>query len=300
MTQSQETNSQEAGSQETSSQEAGSQETGIDQTALWNGAGGKAWVDAQAIMDAMLQPFETLLEKAVAERSARDILDIGCGTGATTLAMARLLKGQGRATGLDISEPMLALARARAEEENSPARFINADAQTHEFTPAGYDMMISRFGVMFFSDNTAAFSNLRRALKDDGALCMIAWRSAAENPFMTVAETAAAPFIPAMPARDPHAPGQFAFADAEKLRGILKESGWAHINIEPVDETCTLPEAALTRFLTRLGPLGLMLQDADEEKRAHIINVVRAAFDPYIHGDAVRFNAACWKITAAG
>ena len=143
----------------------------------------------------------------------RRVLDVGCGTGSTTLAVARLLGAKGRCTGIDISEPMIAAARARAEREGTPASFIRADAQTHAFEPASFDMIISRFGVMFFDDSVRAFANLRRAARDDAELRFIAWRSAAENPFMTTAERAAAPLLPNLPARRPDAPGQFAFAD---------------------------------------------------------------------------------------
>ena len=145
------------------------------------------------------------------------VLDVGCGTGSTTLAVARRLGAKGRCIGIDISEPMIAAARARAEREGTPASFIRADAQTHAFEPASFDMIISRFGVMFFDDSVRAFANLRRAAKQTPSLRFIAWRSAAENPFMTTAERAAAPLLPNLPARRPDAPGQFAFADRDRV-----------------------------------------------------------------------------------
>ena len=226
------------------------------------------------------------------------VLDVGCGTGSTTLAVARRLGAKGRCIGIDISEPMIAAARARAEREGTPASFIRADAQTHAFEPASFDMIISRFGVMFFDDSVRAFANLRRAARDDAELRFIAWRSAAENPFMTTAERAAAPLLPNLPARRPDAPGQFAFADQRRVHRILEESGWAEIDIRPIDVACTLPEKELVRYLTRLGPVGLILQEADERTRAQVIETVRAAFDPYVHGAEVRFTAACWMVGA--
>jgi hypothetical protein len=151
---------------------------------------------------------------------------------------------------------------------------------------------------MFFDSPVQAFANLRHAAKDGAMLRAIAWRSAAENPFMTTAERAAAPLLPDLPPRDPNGPGQFAFADPERVRRILGESGWTGVEIAPNDPVCTLPEPDLTRYLIRLGPLGRVLQDADEPTRARIMAVVRPAFAPFVHGNEVRFTAACWMVTA--
>jgi SAM-dependent methyltransferase len=226
------------------------------------------------------------------------VLDVGCGTGSTTLAVARRLDAQGHCLGVDISDPMIAAAQARAQREDTPASFIRADVQRHAFEPASFDTVISRFGVMFFEDPVQAFANLRRAASNDARLHVIAWRSAAENPFMTTAERAAAPLLPNLPARRPGAPGQFAFADRHRVSAILEESGWTGVDIQPFDVDCTLPEKDLPGYLTRLGPVGLILQEADEETRTQVIDTVRAAFDPFVHGTQVRFTAACWTISA--
>jgi SAM-dependent methyltransferase len=223
---------------------------------------------------------------------------VGCGTGGTTLAIARRLGTRGRSIGIDISAPMIDHARARVEREGTPAAFICANAQNHALEPASFDLVVSRIGVMFFDDPVAAFANLRRAAKYGAALRFVAWRSAAENPFMTAAERAAAPLLPNMPARRPDAPGQFSFADPDRVERILQESGWSDIQIRPLDVACTLPESELVRYLTRLGPVGLVLPDADERTRSHVIATVRAAFDPYVHGDEVRFTAGCWMVDA--
>ena len=265
-----------------------------EQAALWNGLAGRAWVETQDLLDQVFKPFEELLVDAVRSRSSDHVLDVGCGPGSVTLAVARLLGAEGCPAGVDISAPMIAAARARAERESLSASFICADAQIHPFEPGTFDTIISRFGVMFFDDARRAFANLRRAARDQADLRFIAWRRAAENPFMTTAERAAAPLLPNLPARRRDAPGQFAFADRDKVHRILEESGWAEIDIRPIDVTCTIPEPELVRYFTRMGPAGRMLQETEEPARAQVIEAVRAAFDPYVHGAEVRFTAACW------
>jgi SAM-dependent methyltransferase len=269
-----------------------------EQTQLWNGRAGRAWVEEQEVLDQMFKPFEQLLVDAVSSaQSGGRVLDVGCGTGSTTLAVARLLGATGRSVGIDLSEPMIAAARARAEREGSPASFIRANAQTHAFEPAAFDMIISRFGVMFFDDPVGAFANLRGAARDGAELRFIAWRGGADNPFMTTAAGAAAPLLLNLPVRRPDAPGQFAFADRRRVSSILEESGWAEIDIQPIDVACTLPEKELIGYVTRLGPLGLVLQEQDDRTRAEVIEAVRAAFDPFVHGAEVRFTAACWMVS---
>jgi SAM-dependent methyltransferase len=268
-----------------------------EQTTLWNGSAGRAWIEVQPLLDEILEPFASLLLQAVATRSAHRVLDVGCGTGATTLAVARLLGTKGEVIGVDISEPMIGVARARAARDDSTATFICGDAQTCPFEPASFDMMISRFGVMFFENSVSAFTNLRHAATDDAELCLLAWRGPEDNPFMTTAERAAAPLLPNIPAREPDAPGQFSFADRGRVARILEEGGWADIDIQPVDVPCAFPEKQLVDYFTQLGPLGRVLHETDEPTRARIIETVRAAFVPYVHRYEIRFNAACWQIS---
>ncbi|GAA5057946.1 ubiquinone/menaquinone biosynthesis C-methylase UbiE [Thermocatellispora tengchongensis] len=272
--------------------------TDDDHKARWNGTAGNAWVEAQAVLDELMRPFEDLLLEAISPGRGGHVLDVGCGTGGTTVTAARRLGEQGHCVGIDISEPMIAAAEARAARAGVQASFIRADAQDHAFEPATFDAIISRFGVMFFDDPVRAFANLRRAAKSGADLRFIAWRSATENPFMTTAERAAAPLLPNLPTRRPDGPGQFAFADRSKVHHILEESGWTEIAIHPIDVPCTLPERELVGYFTRLGPVGLVLHEADDRTRAQVIETVRAAFEPYVHGEEVRFTGACWLVSA--
>jgi len=275
-----------------------SQQTDNEQKELWNGHAGHAWAENQEILDQMFKPFEELLVDAISSNAGGRILDIGCGAGSTTLAIARRLGTKGYCMGIDISTPLIEVARSRASLESSSADFICADAQTHAFETGSFDAIISRFGVMFFADPIIAFANLRRVANHCAELRFIAWRDTAENPFMTTAERAVASLLPSPPTRQRCAPGQFAFADQSHVRAILEQSGWAEIDIEPIDATCTMPEKHLVRYFANLGPVGLMLQEAEEKTRNLVLQTVRAAFNPYVRGDEVRFCAACWMVSA--
>jgi SAM-dependent methyltransferase len=267
------------------------------QSALWNGSAGRAWVDAQPTLDAMFEPFETRLVDVVAARWPRCVLDVGCGTGATTLAIAQSLDPASRCIGVDISAPMIEVARARAEHAHVAARFIQADAQDSAFGALRFDMIVSRFGVMFFEEPVAAFANLHRAATEDACLCFFAWRDAAENSFMTIAERTARRRLD-MPTNACDAPGQFAFADRSRIRRILEAGGWNDVAIEAVDIACRFPSSELTRYISQMGPLGRALQHVDEPTRVGVVDEVRAAFEHHVHGDEVRFDAACWMVCA--
>ncbi|MFE1292299.1 class I SAM-dependent methyltransferase [Streptomyces sp. NPDC058751] len=271
---------------------------GDEQAARWNGPSGNAWVEAQDMVDALFAPLEKLLVETFPAGRGGRVLDVGCGTGGTTVAIARRLGAGGRCVGVDISEPMVEAGRARAEREGAEVSFVRADAQDHVFEPASFDGVVSRFGVMFFSDPGRAFANLRRAAKENAGLRFVVWRDIAENPFMTTAERAAAPFLPDLPVRESGAPGQFALADADRARRLLEGAGWAGVGVRPVDVTCVMPEKELVPYFSRFGPVGIALRDADETTRGRVVSAVRPAFDPYVHDTEVRFTAACWQIDA--
>lgn len=271
----------------------------MSQAQLWNGPAGQAWLGMEAILDPLFQPFTDLLVDAVRWHGPRAVLDIGCGTGATTRAIARTLAPHGACTGADLSQKMIDRARQRAAEdpEGVHASFRSGDASRLDGT-GPFDMATSRFGVMFFDDPVAAFARIRSAMTPGAPLAAIAWRAPEENPFMTCAERAAAPLLPPLPPMRPRGPGQFGFADPEHVRTILDKSGWHDIAISPIDVACAMPEAALTPYLSNLGRIGIALQQADAATRADVLGVVRAAFDPFVEGDTVRFAAACWMIEA--
>ena len=265
----------------------------MDQKARWNGPGAKAWITNRDLLDAMFQPFRAILAEAV--RPGEAVLDVGCGTGGTTLAVASAVGPAGAVTGVDISEPMIAVARERAAAEGSPARFLAADAQDHAFDAGAYDRLVSRFGVMFFADPVRAFANLRRACRPGGAMLFVAWRGRDENPFMTAADRAAAPLL-LQPPEPRAATGQFAFADADYVTGILADAGWRDAAIERLDVTCSFPAAELPRYAEHMGPLAPTLGALDPGAREPIVKAILDGYAPFVSGDVVSYTAACWAI----
>jgi SAM-dependent methyltransferase len=274
-------------------------EVNADQCALWNGAAGTTWVETQSVLDELLAPFERLLIEHGVHDKTSAVLDIGCGAGSTTLAAARRVGQRGACVGLDISAPLVEAATARAKKERlDNVSFICADAQTHAFEPHRFDAVISRFGVMFFDDPVAAFRNIRSAASQDALLTFVSWRGPAENPFMTAAARAAAPYLPALPTPDPNGPGQFGLADPDRVRRVLDESGWKRVDLRPTDVPASVEERELLGYVTRMGPVGLALRDVDESTRARTVAAVQAAFVPFVRDGAARFNAACWLVSA--
>lgn len=270
----------------------------IDQKEFWNGEAGRNWVEQQEVFDAMFAPITDALVTFVQERGGKRVLDVGCGTGGTTLAMARAIGDGADCVGADISEPMIEAAKENAKGQDVGARFVVADAQTHDFADGSFDLLTSRFGVMFFPDPVAAFANLRRAMADGGAMRAYSWRHPRDNPFMTVAGRTAREFVPDMPKFDPEAPGQFGLCEEERIRRVLGESGWSAIEPEPFDFECVMPEAELIPFFTTRGPLGQAFPNLDAKTQAEVIAKLTDAFAEFVHGDEVRYTAATWAISA--
>lgn len=268
------------------------------QAELWNSAAGPTWVELQELLDRVLAPVAERVVATGFPGEGGQVLDLGCGSGATTLAMARRLGASGGCVGVDISQPLIdAAVRLAREADCATATFLRADAQTCRFEPARFDAAISRFGVMFFDDPEGAFRNIRRAMRPDGRLAFAAWRSPAENPFMTAAARAAEGLLP-LPAPQPDDPGQFSFARADRVRGILESAGWREVSIEAADFPARLSASELLTYVSRMGPVGLALQALDAAARRTVLDAVSPAFEPFIQGGVARFDLACWLVTA--
>ena len=269
----------------------------------WNDVAGTNWTELQEQLDAQLLPFAEAVMEAAAPAPGERGLDVGCGCGATTLELGRRVGADGAAVGIDISTVMRDKARARARAAGLGAvRFERADAQTHAFTPASFDLMISRFGVMVFDDPPAAFTNLHRALKPGGRLAFICWQAGAANPWMLLPTMAVMQHVPIEAPADPLAPGPFAFADAGRVRGILEQAGFVEVQTERYERDMVVGggpgiEDAL-RLLLRLGPASRALAQADGATRVAAMESVRAVLAPYRTESGVRMSSAAWIVTA--
>jgi SAM-dependent methyltransferase len=267
--------------------------------AYWNQTGGQAWVELQELMDGLNKSIEDVLVEAAFPGAGKAVVDIGCGAGATTLAMARRLGAGGESLGVDVSEALLDLARGRAEREGAAvARFAVGDAQSLDMGEHRFDAAMSRFGVMFFSDFDAAFANIRRSVKPGGKLAFACWRKPADNPLAGAPMKAVAHLLPPQPAMDPAAPGRFAFADAARVRGILERSGWSDITIEPLDAPTPISLEDLTTLSLRMGPLANALREQDEATGAKVREAVVQALEPHVEDGIIPMVAGCWLVTA--
>ncbi|WP_309606739.1 methyltransferase domain-containing protein [Phenylobacterium sp.] len=270
----------------------------LDQMTYWNQAAAPAWVELNTDLDRQIAPLGAAALAALAPRSGERILDIGCGCGQSALALAEAVGATGRVVGVDISAPMLAVARRRAEAAAaSHLRFLEADAQVHPFEPGAADAAYSRFGVMFFEDPAAAFANIRKALRSGGRIAFLCWRALTENPWMTVPMSAGLKHLPPRPPPVPDAPGPFAFADGERLHGLLSAAGFADIEVKAHDQKIRNDPAATFRTAMRVGPLGAMLREAPEA-RERVEADVRAAILEHLENGQVTMDSATWIVTA--
>ena len=267
------------------------------QAAYWNDATGPTWAELQPMLDRQLDPLGRLAMDALAPAPGEHILDIGCGAGSTSLELAGRVSPGGEVLGADISGTLLAVARRRAEGRPGVS-FVEADAQTHDFTPHSFDAVFSRFGVMFFADPTAAFANIRRALKPGGRLAFVCWRSPAESPLMTLPQMAAAPPLPPAEPPPPPGPGPFAFADPERVRTILAGAGFTDAAVTPQDLKTGSGDLDTSVMLSlRVGPLGGRLREHPEQREA-VIDAVRQALAQHDTPEGVKMTAGVWVVTA--
>ena len=271
----------------------------LAQVEYWNATAGETWARFQDQLDRQLAPLGLEAMQALSATAGEQLIDVGCGCGHTTLELARRVGPDGAVLGVDISQPMLEVARRRgAEAPELTARFREADVQTVDLGTSVFDAAFSRFGVMFFSDPPAAFANLRRSLKSAGRLAFVCWRPFADNPWMGAPMAAALPFIPAPGPVDPLAPGPFAFADADRVRAILTEAGFTAIDIRTHDTQIGGADVEQTLQLAfRVGPLGASLRE-DPSRAGLIADAVRRVLEDHLTPEGVLMPAAVWIVTA--
>src|SRR5215510_5661148 len=256
-----------------------------------------AWAEIRELLELQLAPLGRRGLAALAPCAGESVLDIGCGGGETALELARAVAPVGTVVGIDQSAAVLAFA-LRAAKGCERVRFVHADAQVFPFEPASFDAAFSRFGVMFFADPTAAFINIRRSLRPNGRLAFVCWRALKQNLLDILPLRAASAHLPPQPAHDPDAPGPFAFANLDRVRGILERAGFAEIEITARDEQVGSGDLdTMLAVCSRVGALGKILRD-NPEFRGATLPAVRTALAAHDGPDGVRLNAATWVVTA--
>ena len=274
-----------------------------EQHQYWNETAGPKWAQLSDVIDTQIAPLGGEALDRIGVGAGQRVLDVGCGCGQTTLELARRVGAEGAVLGADISRPMLESARDRALEAGlRNARFEYSDAQVHPFEAEAFDLVFSRFGVMFFSDPVAAFANLLRALRPGARLGFVCWQALAQNAWMLRPMAAVAPLLSLQPPSDPHAPGPFAFADADRVTRILQDAGFGSVAVEGMERELLVGGGAslddTVGFLLQMGPAGAALRDAAEDVRNKAAAAVRDAIAPFETEVGVRMPAAAWLFQA--
>jgi SAM-dependent methyltransferase len=275
-----------------------------EQITYWNDTAGPKWVAYEELLDSQIRPLgETAMDRVRIDPGDR-VLDVGCGTGQTSIELARRAGPHGAVTAVDISAPMLARARARAEGAGvRNVDFLEADAQTSRFEPASFDVCFSRFGIMFFAAPDAAFANLRGTLRPGGRLGFVCWQQLPDNPWMAVPLMAAAAHITLPPPPAPDAPGPFSFADKDRVRGILEGAGFTDVAFGDHRTTLTVGgdgplDQAVDFLLQGVGPTSAAMRQADPALRATASAAVRDALQPFHTPRGLCMASAAWLVTA--
>ena len=276
-----------------------------EQRSFWNERAGPTWVAHQELLDLQIRPHGELATVALAPAPGERLIDLGCGCGDTTLALARAVGRTGHVLGVDVSAPMLDRARERQATSDAPqVEFRQADAQTTHFGPSPFDGAFSRFGVMFFDDPARAFRNILAALSPGGRLVFVCWSPPAENPWVTVPMAAAAPLMELPPPLPPNSPGMFGLADPLRTRTLLEGAGFSDVAVEPKSLPLILAGHSLnetSELFLEIGPLGAALRasGAGPDVRARVAEAVRAALAPYKNASGlVELDSAVWLVSA--
>ena len=276
-----------------------------DQANYWNGPSGSKWVVGQAQIDAALEPLGQLGLAVADAKPGERVIDIGCGCGATSLSLGAKVGQPGRVLGLDISAPMLALARERAADLPQIS-FECSDAGIFDLSSVGADLVFSRFGVMFFRDPVKAFKNIRQGLKPDGRMVFVCWRPLVENLWMHVPLQSALTVMSAPPPSAPDEPGPYAFADSARVQLILTGAGFADIRFEKGDLKLSLgPSGNLdgdfvraVDFAMTFGPLGRALAELDAAMIQQVRRAITKGLETHRSADGVKLPAAVWIVSA--
>ena len=276
-------------------------EINIDQKEFWNHKKGKLWVSLGPRIDDMFGPLGDEALKVLAPQKGENVIDIGCGTATTSLKLAGLLGRKGSVIGMDISKPILEYAKQNAKENSiKNIEFVLADAQNYCFMADSYDAIFSRFGVMFFDDPVAAFSNILKGIKSGGRLTFVCWADRSANDWIEVSTNIASKFLELPPKSAPRDPGPFAFEDPLYLNEVLSDSGWSEISIENYSVTNVVGKStkAAADFLSRMGPMSVPFEDSEDSVKRKVIDSLEKCFADYVTTRGVEMHFSAWIVTA--
>lgn len=280
--------------------------------AEWQAQVGRSWADMHAWTDRSFAGLTQRLLDRIEGRPGHAVLDLGCGAGELSLAIARK-RPHAHVTGVDISADLVAVARERGAHLAN-VTFIEADASAVDWQgsapdlPDVFDLVVSRHGVMFFADPAAAFAHIRNACAPGANLVFSCFRSPRENQWMSGAARALDGLIdPALlPSAAPsgsYTPGPFGFADPQFVEAVLAAAGWGQIDFEPVDYAYVAgmaadPVADALAMFARIGPAAPLLRTLDGAAHDEALRRIAAWAESHRNGDLVAFPAAAWIVTA--
>ena len=273
-----------------------------EQIAEWNGALGERWAAMQREIDDIVVPFGNAALKAAAPQPGERVIDVGCGCGDTSIEIARIVGEAGAVLGIDVSQPMLAVARSRGALAACPhLAFRDGDA-SEAALPPNTDLLFSRFGVMFFSQPSLAFGHLRKSLRAGGRCVFVCWRAPRDNAWAMTPLSAARAALAITPApADPDAPGPFAVADDARVRAILSGAGFAGIKAQRFDVPISLgatPRSAAENAV-RIGPVARLVREVGGEHLPLIIDAVERTLTPLATPDGhVSLDGSTWIVSA--
>lgn len=268
----------------------------------WEASEGEHWASNADRYTRMLGGFGDIVATAAAYRSGERVLDVGCGNGDLALAAARAVDESGSVHGVDLSPAMLAVASARATANGlGNVSFEAADAGNFEPKVAGFDVVVSRFGVMFFDDPTAAFTHIRSLMAPGGRLAFVCWQDLFANDWMIVPGAAVAEVLPLPAGDDPTAPGAFAFADPDRIIGILSAAGFTDPFTAPATAQLWMGDdaAEAVHFMRTTGLGRAVFADASAELEEEAVARATASLIPYESPSGVLIGGAAWLVTAS-
>ena len=275
----------------------------IDQVEYWNNEGGARWKAGAERTSEIFEPLREQLLHFSAVQQGERVLDVGCGTGRTTIELAKRVGAHGRVVGLDVSRVLLEVAQeAIAEAKTANVDLVLADAATHDFGADRFDVLFSQFGIMFFAEPVAAFSNLRRALVPSGRVALACWREIEVNPWISLPYEASKRFAPPLEPTPPGAPGPLAFADSKRFERILSDAGFVDVRMKPHDQALLVTTAdrldATANYLANIGLAGRILANVDPKTKTRATTAIREALRERATPTGVYLPSGIWLVSA--